>query len=189
MLNTVDVSESRGDRSATFDEEALGHLTALQMLSRRLARSRSEAEDLVQEAYVHAFRASDRFAPGTNLRAWLRTILTNLARNRRRDHHRARVKANEAEVASAADAHASRQATPEQLLLNGVIGPRLRQAFESMPKALRDAVWLRDVEELSYAEMAQRLRVPPGTVMSRISRGRRLLQERLLASGGGRREQ
>jgi RNA polymerase sigma-70 factor (ECF subfamily) len=116
------------------------------------------------------------------LRAWLRTILTNLAKNHRRDRGRSRIQANEDAVARAADSHVSGQASPEQLLLTDVVGPRLRTALESMPKSLRDAVWLRDVEELSYAEIAQRLRVPLGTVMSRISRGRRMLHERLLTS-------
>ena len=167
-----------------FEAEALDHLDSMKKLSRRLVQDRSEADDLVQEAYLRALRASDRFEPGTNLRAWLRTILTNLARNHRRDHYRSRVKADEAEVARAMDAGVSHQASPEQLLLNDVIGPRLQTALESMPKALRDALWLRDVEELSYADMARRLRVPLGTVMSRISRGRRLFHERMLELDG-----
>jgi RNA polymerase sigma-70 factor, ECF subfamily len=168
-----------------FDADALGHLGTLRTLSRRLAPDRAEADDLVQDAYLHAFRAADRFTPGTNLRAWLRTILTNLARNRRRDRGRARVRLDEDEVSRAADSRASGQASPEQMLLSEAVGPSLRAALESMPKALRDAVWLRDVEELSYADMARRLRIPIGTVMSRISRGRRLLHERLLAVDPG----
>jgi RNA polymerase sigma-70 factor, ECF subfamily len=176
------LKQSPKDRSPAFDTEALDHLQVLQTLSRRLAPNRTEADDLVQDAYLHAFQASDRFAPGTNLRAWLRTILTNLAKNHRRDRGRSRIQANEDAVAQAADSHVSGQASPEQLLLTDVVGPRLRTALESMPKSLRDAVWLRDVEELSYAEIAQRLRVPLGTVMSRISRGRRMLHERLLTS-------
>ncbi len=181
MFTIGEVSASRKDRSPAFDDEAVGHLGALKTLSRRIARNRSEADDLVQDAYVHAFQASDRFTPGTNLRAWLRTILTNLAKNRRRDSGRARVEINERAIAWAADSRACDHASPEQLLLSDVVGPRLQAALESMPKALRDAVWLRDVEELSYADMARQLRIPLGTVMSRISRGRRLLHERLLA--------
>jgi RNA polymerase sigma-70 factor (ECF subfamily) len=175
------MGESHSGRTAAFDAEALDHLDSLKKLSRRLVQNNSEADDLVQEAYLHALRSSDCFIPGTNLKAWLGTILTNLARNRRRDDYRALVKANGAEVARAANAPVSHQASPEQLLLNDVIGPRLQRALESMPKALRDAVWLCDVEELSYADIAQRLRVPLGTVMSRISRGRRLFHERMIA--------
>jgi RNA polymerase sigma-70 factor, ECF subfamily len=182
------VSEARSNRSPAFDVEALDHLVTLKALSRRLVQNASEADDLVQDTYLHALRGAHRFTPGTNLRAWLRTILTNLASNHRRNQARSRVKTDEAEVARATDTRAARSGSPEQVLLNEVIGPRLRGALESMPKALRDAVWLRDVEELSYAEIARRLRVPPGTVMSRISRGRHLLHERLLAleSGGPR---
>jgi RNA polymerase sigma-70 factor (ECF subfamily) len=181
-----EVRESRTDRSAAFDDEALDHLGALQMLSRRLARNRTEADDLVQDAYLHAFKASDRFTPGTNLKAWLRTILTNLAKNRRRDHSRSLIESSEQALAAAIDSCASEHASPEQLLLSEVVGPRLQTVLESMPKALRDAVWLRDVEELSYADIARQLRVPVGTVMSRISRGRRLLHERLVARDGRR---
>jgi RNA polymerase sigma-70 factor (ECF subfamily) len=180
----VAVRESGSNRSPAFDVEAMDHLVTLKTLSRRLVQNQSEAEDLVQDTYLHALRASHRFTPGTNLRAWLRTILTNLASNRRRNDGRSRVKSNEAEVGRASDVRGSQQPSPEQLLLNQVIGPRLQHALESMPKTLRDAVWLRDVEELSYAEIAERLRVPLGTVMSRISRGRRLLHERLLALDG-----
>jgi RNA polymerase sigma-70 factor (ECF subfamily) len=179
-----EVNGSRKDRSPAFDDEALDHLGTLETLSRRVAQNRTEADDLVQDAYLHAFQASDRFTPGTNLRAWLRTILTNLAKNRRRDRGRSRVETNEKALAWAADSRVSEQASPEQLLLSEVVGPRLQTALESMPKALRDAVWLRDVEELSYADIARQLRVPLGTVMSRISRGRRLLHERLLAHEG-----
>jgi RNA polymerase sigma-70 factor (ECF subfamily) len=169
------VAGTRKDRSPAFDAEALDHLGVLQTLSRRLAPNRTEADDLVQEAYLHAFRSAERFAPGTNLRAWLRTILTNLAKNRRRDASRSPISTNEEVVARAAG-----PASPEQILLSEAIGPRLQAALESMPKILRDAVWLRDVEEMSYADMARRLRIPIGTVMSRISRGRRLLHERLV---------
>jgi len=153
----------------------------LQTASRRLTRNRAEADDLVQDAYLQAFKGAGRFTLGTNLRAWLRTILNNLAKNRRRDAARARVRANEQEVARAAVSLDSVHSSPEQQLLSGVIGQRLRDALESMPKALRDAVWLCDVEELTYADIAQRMRIPIGTVMSRISRGRRLLHARLVA--------
>ena len=182
MFTKATLRESPKQRSPAFDSEALDHLRTLQSLSRRLVPNRTEADDLVQDAYLHAFQASDRFTPGTNLRAWLRTILTNLVKNHRRDRGRSRVQTNEEEVARAADSRVSGHASPEQLLLTDVVGPRLQTALESMPKSLRDAVWLRDVEELSYAEIAQRLRVPLGTVMSRISRGRRMLHERLVAT-------
>jgi len=179
------VSGPRGDRLPAFDAEALDHLVALRTLARRLVPNHTEAEDLVQDTYVNALRASDRFTSGTNLKAWLRTILTNLVKNHRRDRGRSRVQIDEQAVARAAHSHASEEVSAEQQLLNDVVGPHLREALESMPKELRDAVWLRDVEDLSYAEIARRLRVPVGTVMSRISRGRRLLHERLVTRRAG----
>jgi RNA polymerase sigma factor (sigma-70 family) len=150
------VGGARRDRSTSFDTEALEHLGSLQTLSRRLVHNRSEADDLVQDAYVRALRSADGFTPGTNLRAWLQTILRNLVKNRHRDSYRSRVRPNEEELTRAADDRVSDQSSPEQLLLNEVVGPRLRTALESLPKELRDAVWLRDVEEMSYADMAHR---------------------------------
>jgi len=169
----------KGDRPA-FEKEALHHFADLRKLSLRLTRNRADADDLVQDAYLRAFRGFQLFTPGTNLRAWLQTILRNVARNRWRDQHRARELADGAEAAGTTEMRAPGEASPEQGLLNQVMAPPLQQALESMPKELRDAVWLRDVEELSYAEIAQRLRIPAGTVMSRISRGRRQLHDRLM---------
>jgi RNA polymerase sigma-70 factor (ECF subfamily) len=168
------------DRRLAFETEALGHFGDLRKLSLRLTRNRADADDLVQNAYLRAFRAFERFTPGTNLNAWLHTILRNVARNLRRDEYRARVRMNQTDAARRTEIRASGDASPELALLSQAIAPQLQHALESMPKELRDAVWLRDVEEHSYAEIAQRLRIPAGTVMSRISRGRRLLQDRLL---------
>jgi RNA polymerase sigma-70 factor (ECF subfamily) len=149
-----------------------------------LTRSTADAEDLVQETYLKAFRAADQFEPGTNLRAWLFTILHNTARNRARDQARDTVSIDSETVEQAADAPAvgSRAAgveTPESLLLRETLAPELQAALDALPDAFRQAVWLRDVEEFSYAEIASMLNIPVGTVMSRISRGRHLLYEHL----------
>jgi len=161
----------------------LGEIGDLRRLSVRLVPSRTEADDLVQDVYLHALRAHGSYRPGTNLGAWLRTILRNLASNRRRDAFRSKVRADEATVARARDVRAAAQPGPEQALIGQSVGPAIQGALESMPKSLRDAVWLRDVEEMSYADIAERLRIPIGTVMSRISRGRRLLHDRLAGAG------
>jgi RNA polymerase sigma-70 factor, ECF subfamily len=176
--------KQRQDDRPALETEALGHFGDLRKLSLRLTRNRADADDLVQDAYLRAFRAFERFTPGTNLKAWLQTILRNAACNRWRDQNRARVRVDETEAGRTAETRASGDASPEQALLSQVIAPRLQHALESMPKELRDAVWLRDVEELSYAEITQQLRIPAGTVMSRISRGRRLLHDRLLEHEG-----
>jgi RNA polymerase sigma-70 factor (ECF subfamily) len=140
----------------------------------------ADAEDLVQETYLRAFRAADRFEPGTNLKAWLFTILHNAARNRVRDRAREAVMFDSETVERAADTVPSgvgsqTPPTPESLLLHDVLDPDLQAAIDALPEAFRQAVWLRDVEEFSYAEIAEMLAIPVGTVMSRISRGRRQL--------------
>ena len=177
-------------RTPDFEREALACLDSLYRTARRLSRDRGDAEDLVQETYLKAFRAADKFEPGTNLRAWLFTILHNTARNRFRDRAREVVAANSEIVDVAADAPppgSSLQSvdTPETQLLRETLTPELQAAIDALPQAFREAVWLRDVEEFSYAEIAEMLEVPIGTVMSRISRGRRLLFERLNLARAG----
>jgi RNA polymerase sigma-70 factor (ECF subfamily) len=147
----------------------------------RMLGSVHDAEDLVQETYLKAFRAAGSFEPGTNLRAWLFTILHNTARNRARDRARDTVSVDSETVDRAAERPAPGGAveTPETRLIRETLAPELRAALDNLPAAFREAVWLRDVEEFSYAEIATMLDVPAGTVMSRISRGRRMLFERL----------
>jgi RNA polymerase sigma-70 factor (ECF subfamily) len=171
---------SRLARAAAFEAEALAAIDSLYRTALRLTRVPADAEDLVQETYLKAFRAADRFEPGTNLRAWLFTILHNTARNRSRDRARDAVTFDSGTVERVADAPLDGVAdTPETLLLRETLAPELQAAIDELPDAFRQAVWLRDVEEFSYAEIAAMLDVPAGTVMSRISRGRRMLFERL----------
>ena len=180
--------------SPAFEAEALASLDSLYRSALRLTRVPADAEDLVQETYLKAFRAADRFEPGTNLRAWLFTILHNTALNRARDRSRETVAADSEVVDRAADApplggmSAGAAETPESLLIRETLAPELQAAIDALPEAFRQAVWLRDVEEFSYAEIAEMLAVPIGTVMSRISRGRRMLFERLKQSAVGRRQ-
>jgi len=173
--------------SPAFEGEALAALDSLYRAALRLTRSPADAEDLVQDTYLKAFRSADSFEPGTNLRAWLFTILHNTARNRARDNARNTVDANSTLVDEAADiAPASGTAeTPETLLLRNTLAPDLQAALDALPEAFRQAVWLRDVEEFSYAEIAEMLAIRPGTVMSRISRGRRMLHKALHRSPVG----
>jgi RNA polymerase sigma-70 factor (ECF subfamily) len=165
-----------------FEADALASLDSLYRTARRLTRSSADAEDLVQETYLKAFRAAGQFKPGTNLKAWLFTILHNAARNRLRDRARDMVLVDSEAVDRAAevpDAGSGTAETPESLLLRDTLAPELQAAIDELPDQFRQAVWLRDVEEFSYAEIADMLSIPIGTVMSRISRGRRLLFERL----------
>jgi RNA polymerase sigma-70 factor (ECF subfamily) len=165
-----------------FASEALGLLEPLFATALRLTRNRADAEDLVQDTFVKAFRFADRFERGTNLKAWLYTILHNTWRNRRRDAARDTVEVDSERVEQAAtfDGPAASE-NPERILLRETLDADLQAALDDLPEAFREAVWLRDVEEFSYAEIAEMLGVPIGTVMSRISRGRRLLFEKLSA--------
>jgi RNA polymerase sigma-70 factor (ECF subfamily) len=176
----------RADRASEpgghqFEADALAYLDSLYRTALRLTRRAVDAEDLVQDTYVKAFRFARSFEPGTNLKAWLFTILHNTHRNRLRHGTRDPIEINSAVVTQSAD-RTEAAVSPEDLLLRGTIDADLQAALDAMPEGHRQAVWLRDVEELTYQEIATTLDVPIGTVMSRISRGRRLLHERLSAS-------
>jgi RNA polymerase sigma-70 factor, ECF subfamily len=172
--------QGRPARAAEFEAEALASVDSLYRTALRLTRVPADAEDLVQETYLKAFRAADSFKAGTNLRAWLFTILHNTARNRVRDRARDAVTVDSELIEQASEgAHDGSPDTPESLLLRETLAPELQAAIDELPDAFRQAVWLRDVEEFSYAEIADMLNIPAGTVMSRISRGRRMLFDRL----------
>src|SRR5438093_2430417 len=164
-----------------FSAEALQFLQPLFATAMGLTRNRADAEDLVQDTFVKAFRFSGQFKRGTNLRAWLYTILHNTWRNRRRDASRDAVEVDSDQVEQAAAGAGGGEPvdTPERILMRSTLDADLQAALDELPDAFRQAVWLRDVEEFSYAEIAEMLSVPIGTVMSRISRGRRMLFERL----------
>lgn len=165
-------------------DDALALMNGLYGTAVRLTRDGDAARDLVQDTYLKALRAQARFQPGTNLKAWLYTILHNTWRNRRRDFARARVAFDSDTVDAAVDAGRAGvvdQATPESALIRSAANADIRAAVDALPDAFREAVWLRDVEDLSYQEIADALEVPIGTVMSRISRGRKLLHAELTA--------
>ena len=171
------------DREA-LAAEALRFLEPLFATALRLTRNRSDAEDLVQDTFVKVLRFSGRFTPGTNLKAWLYTILHNTWRNRRRGAARDTVEIDSPRVEEAAATGSDAADSPERILLRATLDADLQAALDALPEAFREAVWLRDVEEFSYAEIAEMLGIPIGTVMSRISRGRRLLFEKLSVGGG-----
>jgi RNA polymerase sigma-70 factor (ECF subfamily) len=169
----------------TFGTEVLAYLEPLYATAMRLTRNRADAEDLVQDTIVKALRFQNRFERGTNLRAWLYTILHNTWRNRVRDTAREAVDVDSERIEElAATVDGPEIETPERVLLRATMDVDLREALDELPDAFRQAVWLRDVEEFSYAEIAKMLEVPLGTVMSRISRGRRLLYQKLAESKG-----
>ena len=165
---------------ASFEQEALAFLNRLYAAALRLTRHGADAEDLVQETYLRAFTSAHQYQPGTNLRGWLFTILHNTHLNQRRDRARDPVEADSDAVELASNA-ADGPASPEDELLRATLDADLRDALDQLPEAFREAVWLRDVEQFSYDEIARIVQVPIGTVMSRISRGRRQLHDRLVS--------
>lgn len=166
-----------------FEREALSWIDGLYGAALRLTRNPADAEDLVQDTYVKAFKSAGKYAEGSNLRAWLFTILHNHFLNDRR-----RAKSNpvdvDSEVVERAGADQSADVeTAEEALVQRASDEQVRAALDLVPENFRNAVWLRDAEGFSYVEIAEMLDVPVGTVMSRISRGRRLLATRLREAG------
>ena len=162
-----------------FSAATLEFLDALYGAALRLTRNADRAQDLVQDTYLKAIRARGRFATGTNLKAWLYTILHNTWRNCLRDGARSRVSFDSAVVEEAAEgarlAPSGQVDSPETQLIQATLDADLQQALDTLPESFREVVWLRDVDELSYLEIAAVLEVPIGTVMSRLSRGRKQL--------------
>jgi len=165
-----------GDRRNDFDRAALVHLAELLRVAIRVSGDRAAGEDLVQETYLQAWRSFDRFEPGTNCRAWLYKILFYVHWQRRRKITR------EPRLLELDDTVESTlrfdPPTPDGLTAGAV-----KAAFDRLPEPYRTVVMLTDVEELTYREAASALGVPIGTVMSRVSRGRRLLRQELAAIG------
>ena len=155
-------------------DEITQHIPALRARARRLCRDEAESEDLVQETLLRALRFEHKFGAGTNLRAWLCTVLRNLfISDRRRESTRSRALAQLAH-ADRGDAGAP---APDGAFLTG----GTRAAFDKLPVNFARVIQLVDLEDHAYKEAASELEVPVGTVMSRLSRGRRLLAQSLSA--------
>jgi RNA polymerase sigma-70 factor, ECF subfamily len=166
-----------------FEEEALELSDQVYRVARRLVGSREEAEDLMQEAYARAFRSWHQYQPGTNLRAWLLRILTNLNidRGRRTQRSPDLQPLEEGDYflynrleSTLPDENPDEERVIERLSQNSVV-----EALADVPHDFRDVVVLVDIGEFSYADAAQILDIPVGTVMSRLHRGRRVLKKNL----------
>ncbi len=168
-------------RRAAFDLEALPHLDHLYGAAFYLCADRDRAADLVQETVLRAFRFFDQFEPGTNCRAWLLTILHNTFRNQYRASRRERgqVDIDEPGPALEATEAAAVETNPETIVLSEVMDQEIVNALRELPEEFRSAIVLVDLQELSYEEAARALGCPVGTVRSRLSRGRRMLERKL----------
>ena len=168
-----------------FEEEALELSDQVYRVARRFVGSREEAEDLVQQTYERAFRSWRQFTPGTNLRAWLLRILTNLNIDRGRRQQRAPQTTSidsEAGDYFLYDKLASQmpdENPDEERVLERLSQDSIVDALADVPHDFRDVIVLVDIGEFSYADAAQILDIPIGTVMSRLHRGRRILKKTL----------
>ena len=155
----------------TFDAAALVHLDELFRVARRVMGDATAAEDVVQETYLRAWQAFDRFEPGTNCRAWLYKILFRTISSRRRELQR--------ELAMFDDQLFEESRFPSSMPANPFTAHQIQKAFAELPIAFATVIQLVDVEGLSYKEASEALDIPVGTVMSRLHRGRRQLRQRL----------
>jgi RNA polymerase sigma-70 factor, ECF subfamily len=179
---------------AQFAELAMPYMSALYSAALRMTRNPADAEDLVQETYLRAYRGFGGFREGTNLKAWLYKILTNTFINTYRAKKR---RPDEVDLDDSTEdfflfrrlggleaADANR--TPETEVLDSIPDEVVKEALEALPEQFRMAVLLADVEGFSYKEIAEIMDVPIGTVMSRLHRGRKALQKSLWEFAGER---
>jgi len=163
---------SRKVDTAEFEAAAVPHLNDLYRTAAYLVRDRTEAQDLVQNVYLQAWKSFQRFEPGTNCRAWLFKILFNEIRHYRRKWFNTRT-VPEGEQ-SLEETVAYEPPIPEQIRDEDILA-----ALDEIPSDFREVVLMADVHEFAYQEIAETLRIPVGTVMSRLSRGRKHLRLKL----------
>ena len=177
---------------ALFAEASMPLMDQLYSAALRMTRNPADAEDLVQETYLKAYRGYERFQEGTNLKAWMYRILTNSYINRYRAKQR---RPDETDIADVEDMYLYRRlggeeselgTSAEEAFLNSVTDDAVKNAIEAIPENFRIAVLLADVEGFAYKEIAEILDVPIGTVMSRIHRGRKALEKQLHDYAGER---
>lgn len=175
------VTDKPVDQRALFEEQAIPFLDQLYGAALRMTRNPADAQDLVQETFVKAFAAFGQFEQGTNLKAWLYRILTNTFINTYRKKQRDPYKGTISDLedwqlgeAESATAMSSRSAEAEAI--DHLPDSAVKDALQSIPEDFRMAVYFADVEGFSYQEIADIMKTPVGTVMSRLHRGRRLLR-------------
>ena len=172
------VVDDRAARRAQFEREALVHLDALYSFALKLARARDDAQDLVSDTLLRAFERWEQYHLGTNIRAWLFTILYHVFVSRKR-----RIDAREVQQPDDTEGwalfEAVGEADPEGRFYDSFLDEEVQRAIHGLPTEYRAAVILSDLQGLRYAEIAGLLGVPEGTVKSRLFRGRRILQRKL----------
>lgn len=176
--------KKRSEKDKGFEREAVPHLDALYGTALRMTKDEQDAEDLVQEAMLKAYRYFDRYESGTNCKAWLFKIMTNTFINRYRKTKKRREflvdddyrPLQERAEAPAANPFVDDFGEDEERLYFKVFGDEVKEALEAMPVDFRMVVLLADLQDFAYKEIAEIMDCPIGTVMSRLYRGRRMLQ-------------
>jgi RNA polymerase sigma-70 factor (ECF subfamily) len=168
-----------------FEGAAMPFVDALYNTAYRMTRNAEDAQDLVQETYLKAYRYYDKFEEGTNFKAWLFKIMKNTFINNYRKKQQLPAHSDFADIEESFEAQVAEDASrqiknPEQELLENVLDEDVQQAMDKLPPDYRMVVLLADLEGFSYKEIAEILEVPVGTVMSRLYRGRRLMETSML---------
>ena len=182
MSETVAPSAKPSENDLRFEAEALPWIDDVYRFALSLTRDASDADDVVQETYLRAYRSWHTFEPGSDARRWLFTITRNVfLRSRERERRLVDLDDGDAEALNTFAVHSQmvRDGT-DQILSRIDLGPALRRALDDLDEPFKSAVLLVDVEDQSYEAAAQILGVPIGTVRSRLFRGRRILQDKLL---------
>jgi RNA polymerase sigma-70 factor (ECF subfamily) len=178
-------AKSQEPRAWDFKAATMPFMDALYNTAYRMTRNAQDAEDLVQETYFKAYRYYDKFQEGTNLKAWLFRIMKNTFINNYRKNQRVPPQSDFADLEGGLESRvrddaAGRIKNPEEEFLTNIVDEQVQEAMDSLPTDYRMAVVLADLENFSYKEIAEILEVPVGTVMSRLYRGRKLLEEAML---------
>jgi len=165
------------EKKKEFEEIAFSYMDSLYNVALRMTRDGSDAEDLVQDAYLRAYRFFDKFEKGTNFKAWLFKILKNVYINKYRKKSKTPQMVDVSTIESSSDLGVSE--TPENAIFDQLLDDDITTAMDSLPEEFNLAIVLSDLEGFSYKEIAEILDIPIGTVMSRLHRGRKILRDSL----------
>lgn len=183
--NSSDEEMPKEEKDRIFEEEALPHLNALYNYARSISRSKEDAEDLVQDTFMRAYRFFHQYEPGTNCKAWLFTILRNLYNTNYKKYKKTPDQVHYDNIETIYKSIRDEDLNsvikdPESKFFDEILPDEIKDAIEELPVEFRSTILLTDIEDFSYKETAEILDIPIGTVMSRLHRARNMLKEKLV---------